>query len=84
MRTMLIAAAVALGATSAFAGPSDHSSLGFGGTAGAGRAEVRRPERKAPYALTGQRPQRRVLVFRDVPRGRGEFDRVAFYKWVSE
>ena len=86
MRTMLIAAAVALGATSAFAGPSDHTIRGYGGTAGAGRTEVRRPDRdrNAPYALTGQRPQRRVLVFRDVPRGRGQFERTAFYQWVSE
>ena len=86
MRTLLFAAVVALGASPAMAGPSDHSLHGFGGTAGAGRHEVRRAERSrtAPYALTGQRPQRRVLVFRDAPRGRGQFERVAFWKWVSE
>jgi hypothetical protein len=85
MRTMMIAAVVALGAASASAGPSDHTIRGYGGTAGTGRTEVRRADRdRAPYALTGQRPQRRVLTFRDVPRGRGQFDRVAFYQWVSE
>ena len=81
MRAFILSAVVALSSVSAFAGPSDHwtrqaadSRVG---------ARIARSER-APYALTGDRVQRRVMVMRDVPRGRGQTESVPFWVWVSE
>jgi hypothetical protein len=67
----------------AFAGPSDHASRPFGEFAGSERTEVR-TGKNAPYALTGERVQRRRLEYRDVPKGRGQSERVAFWTWKSE
>ncbi len=81
MRAMIIAAAVGLASASALAGPSDHwSRQPAGARPGAGEGRTR----NAPYALTGDRVQRRVLVTRDVPRGRGQTERAAYWVWVSE
>jgi hypothetical protein len=84
MRTMIAVALLGLGSGFAFAGPSDFHSLRVGDYSGE-RPEVRRESRtrQTPHALTGERPQRRVLQFRDVPRGRGQTERVAFWTWVA-
>ena len=86
MRTMILAAVVGLGSTAAFAGPSDHQSRRFGDYSATERPDLRRTRaaRQAPYALTGQTPQRRVLVYRDVPTGHGQTDRRAFWQWTAE
>ena len=85
MRTVLIAAAVALTGASALAGPSDHQQRRFGDYSRTERPELNRRDReRAPYALTGERTQRRVLVRRDVPTGRGQTESRAFWTWVSE
>ena len=78
MRAMILTAVVGLGATGAFAGPSDHWTRQ--------PADLRLSPRgeRAPYALTGDRVQRRVLVTRDVPRGRGQTERASYWVWVSE
>lgn len=86
MHTFVLAAVVGLASVPAFAGPSDHQSREPGDYSVTERPELRRQarDRNAPYALTGQRQQRRIVVIRDVPRGRGRTESVAFYKWVSE
>ena len=85
-RAMILAAAsavVALSSASASAGPSDHWTQRF-----ESRHEVRRTNRQAgrtaPYALTGERVQRRVQVTRDVPQGHGQTERRTFWVWQSE
>jgi hypothetical protein len=82
MRPILFAAVVALGSTAALAGPSDHQSRRIGDPSRGERLENR--TRPAPYALTGDREQRRVLTFRDVPQGRGQTQRLPYWTWVSE
>lgn len=86
MRAILLAAVVGLGSTFALAGPSEHASRRFGDYGRTQRPEARKQHRAvmAPYALTGERVQRRVLDFRDVPKGRGQFERVPFWTWVTE
>jgi hypothetical protein len=81
MRAMILAAVVGLGSACAFAGPSDHWSrqpADFRPSAQSSRTQ------RAPYALTGDRVQRRVLVTRDVPRGRGQTERASYWTWVTE
>ena len=83
-RAMILAAASAvIGLTSAaaFAGPSDHWTQRF-----ESRQQVRRADRdrNTPYALTGDRVQRRVQVTRDVPQGRVQTERRTFWVWQSE
>ena len=86
MRAIILAAVLGLGPAFAVAGPSDHVSRRVGDVSKTERPELNRDRRvsRAPYALTGQREQRRVLEFRDVPKGRGQTERVAFWTWVSE
>ena len=88
MRALLLTAVVGLAATSAPAGPSDHRSREFGDYSRSQRPDLRQRERDRnearPYALTGDRVQRRVLQFRDVPRGRGQTERLPFWTWASE
>ena len=86
MRAIILAAVVGLGSTFALAGPSDHASRRLGDVSRTERPELNRGvhARRAPYALTGQRGQRRVLQFRDVPKGRGQTERAAFWTWVTE
>jgi hypothetical protein len=86
MRAIILAAAIGLGSTFALAGPSDHASRRPGDVSRTERPDLSREgdARRAPYALTGERTQRRVLQFRDAPKGRGQTDRVVFWTWVSE
>ena len=86
MRAIILAAVIGLGSATVLAGPSDHASRRLGDVSTTERSDRRtdRHARQAPYALTGHREQRRVLVFRDVPKGRGQTERVAFRIWVSE
>jgi hypothetical protein len=86
MRAIILAAVVGLSSTFVLAGPSDHASRRPGDVSKTERADLSRDghARRAPYALTGQREQRRVLEFRDVPKGRGQSERVAFWTWVTE
>jgi hypothetical protein len=86
MRAMIAVALLGLSSSAAFAGPSDFASRRFGDYSQSARPEVRREsrQRNTPYALTGERPQRRVLQFRDVPRGRGQTESQAFWVWVAE
>jgi hypothetical protein len=85
MRTMLFAAVIAASSVPALAGPSDHQSRRFGDYSATERPEMNRRDRdRAPYALTGERPQRRVVKFRDVPKGRGQSESVPYWQWVSE
>lgn len=86
MRGTILAAVVGLSSTFALAGPSDHASRRFGDFPRTGRPEMRKHDRagKAPYALTGERVQRRVLEFRDVPKGRGQTEKLPFWTWVTE
>ena len=86
MRAIILAAVLGLGPAFALAGPSDHASRPLGDVSKTERPELNRDgrARRAPYALTGQREQRRVLQFRDVPKGRGQSERVAFWTWVTE
>ena len=86
MRAIILAAVVGLSSTFALAGPSDHSSRQFGDSSRTQRPEMRKGRccAQAPYALTGRRVQRRVLEFRDVPKGRGQSERVPFWTWKSE
>ena len=86
MRTVILAVVLGLGAVPAFAGPSDHAGRPFGAFARTERPEVRKADRaaKAPYALTGERVQRRVVAFRDVQKGRGQVERMPFWTWVTE
>ena len=86
MRAIILAAVIGLGSMTALAGPSDHASRRLGDVSAAERPEMRtgRHARQVAYALTGAREQRRVLVFRDVPKGRGQTERMAFRIWVSE
>jgi hypothetical protein len=81
MRAMILAAAICLGSVAAFAGPSDHWSRQPADRVG---SQSRSTGRNAPYALTGQRGQRRVMVTRDVPRGHGQTESVSYWAWVSE
>ena len=81
MRALILTAVIGLGSFSAYAGPSDHWSRQPADLRPGERVER---TRRAPYALTGDRVQRRVLVTRDVPRGRGQTERAAFWTWVSE
>jgi hypothetical protein len=78
MRAMILAAVVGLSSVSAFAGPGDHWSHQPGNLRLSPRSQ------RAPYALTGDRVQRRVLVTRDVPRGRGQSELASYWTWVSE
>lgn len=80
MRAMIIAAVVGFGSLNVFAGPSDHWTR----QPAERRPEQTRREQRAPYALTGDRVQRRVLVTRDVPRGRGQSERAMYWTWVTE
>jgi hypothetical protein len=88
MKKLMFVAVLGLGATAACAGPSENQFRPPG--SGAGDATVRtvtrdRSEaRMATYRLTGDRPQRRVEVVKDVPQGRGQTLRVPFWVWVSE
>jgi hypothetical protein len=86
MRPIILAAVVGLGSTFTFAGPSDHAGRRFGDFSREQRPEMRKSDRvhAAPYALTGERVQRRVLEYRDVPKGRGQTERMAFWTWVTE
>ena len=86
MRAMILAAVVGLGSTVALAGPSDHAARRFGDYSHTERPEMRkdRHSRNAPYALSGERTQRRVLKFRDVPKGRGQTELATFWYWVNE
>ena len=86
MRAILFAAVVAASSVPALAGPSDHQGRRFGDYSVTERPEMNRPDRdrRAPYALTGERPQRRVLVFRDVPKGHGQTESAPYWQWVSE
>ena len=89
MRALLLTAVVGLAATSALAGPSDHRSREFGDYSRSQRPDLRQRERdrerdERPYALIGDRVQRRVVEFRDVPRGRGQTERLPFWTWASE
>ena len=81
MRAMILAAVVGLSSVAAFAGPSDHWSRQPADRVG---PQSRSTDRNAPYALTGQRVQRRVMVTRDVPKGRGQSESVSYWAWVSE
>jgi len=82
MRAIVFAAALALVSSAALAGPSDHQSRRLADPSRNDRLENR--TRPAPYALTGDRVQRRVLEFRDVPTGRGQSQRLPYWTWVSE
>jgi hypothetical protein len=82
MRTIVLAGVVALGSSAVIAGPSDHMSRRLAEPSRAERAENQ--TRPAPYALTGERVQRRVLQFRDVPQGRGQTQQMPYWTWVSE
>ena len=84
MRNILIAAVIGASSLSAFAGPSDHQGRRFGDFSATERPELNRRDRNAPYALTGERTQRRVLQYRDAPAGRGQTQRVAYWTWVTE
>jgi hypothetical protein len=86
MRAILFAAVIAASSVPALAGPSDHQSRRFGDYSAAERPELNRRDRQrnAPYALTGERAQRRVVKFRDVPTGRGQTESVPYWQWVSE
>ena len=86
MRAVILAAVVGLSSTFALAGPSDHASRRFGDFSRTKRPEIRKQVRsaKAPFALTGERVQRRVLEFRDVPKGRGQTEKLPFWTWVTE
>lgn len=86
MRAVILAAVVGLSSTFALAGPSDHASRRFGDFSRTKRPEIRKHVRSAkrPYALTGERVQRRVLEFRDVPKGRGQTEKLPFWTWVTE
>jgi hypothetical protein len=86
MRAIILAAVLGLVSTFALAGPSDHASRRLGDVSATERPDLRKDShaRRAPYALTGPREQRRVVQFRDVPKGRGQSDRAAFWTWVSE
>ena len=81
MRALIAAAVIAAGSTFALAGPSDHAGRRPGDVAASARP---RAVAKPPYALTGRQVQRRVLEYRDVPHGRGQTERVAFWRWVAE
>ena len=71
----------------AFAGPSENGSRRtfetFRGAPAPTPQEALNRDR-APYALTGQRPERRVVMFRDVPMGRGQTQSIPFWTWVAE
>jgi|1185.fasta_scaffold1311685_1 hypothetical protein len=82
MRAIVLAAVVALGSSAALAGPSDHQSRRIGDPSRSDRLENR--TRSTPYALTGDRVQRRTLRFRDVPQGRGQSQSLPYWTWVSE
>ena len=82
MRAIMFAAVVALGSSAALAGPSDHQSRRLAEPSRGERPQTR--NRTAPYALTGDRVQRRVLTYRDVPQGRGQTQRLPYWTWVSE
>jgi hypothetical protein len=86
MRAIILAAVLGLAPALALAGPSDHASRRIGDVSRMQRPEPGRASanRRAPYALTGRVEQRRVLTFRDVPKGRGQTERVAFWTWVSK
>ena len=87
MRThlVLVAAVVGFASTVAFSGPSDHASRRAGDSSRIESPEVRKAgDNDAPHALTGGRVQRRVLEYRDVPKGRGQTERVPFFRWVTE
>ena len=86
MRAIILAAVIGLGSGLAFAGPSDHASRRLGDYSSSERPEAQRRDRnsKVPYALTGDRVQHRVVQFRDVPKGRGQTERLAFWTWVTE
>jgi len=86
MRAIFLAAALVVGPGMVFAGPSDHTSRPFGDAARAERPKVEGETRLrgAPYALTGEGVQRRVLEYRDVPKGRGQTERLPFWTWVTE
>lgn len=80
MRAIILAAVLGLAPSLAVAGPSDHASRRIGDALRAKRPDLNRPTAlgRCPYALTGQAEQRRVLTFRDVPKGRGPTERVGF------
>ena len=86
MRLIVLAAVLGAGSTLAFAGPSDHAGRSPGDPGRAGRPEIGKADRpgRAPYALTGERVQRRVIKFRDIQKGRGQTERVPFWTWVTE
>jgi hypothetical protein len=79
MRAILFAAVIGLGSSFALAGPSDHA----GRRAGDGRRTVARRV-KAPAALAGDPMPRRVLVYHDVPKGRGQSEHLPFWVWLNE
>ena len=86
MRAVLIAAVIAVASTFTLAGPSDHASRRPGDAGRAQRPEVRKHDRRArpPFALSGERAPRRVLEYRDVPRGRGQSESMPFWTWVND
>ena len=86
MRAIILAAGLVLAPAVALAGPSDHASRQIGDVATTQRPDLGRTggARQAPYALTGRVEHRRVLTFRDVPKGRGQTERAAFWTWVRE
>ncbi len=83
MRAILIGAVVGLGSTVALAGPSDHASRPTGGAGATERREARKYARSAnaPSALTGGPVRVRVVVHRDVPKGRGQTEKLPFWIW---
>ena len=86
MRVIIVAAVLGVGSAFAVAGPSDHTNHRPGDNSSPGRTEARKEVRvrTGPYALAGDRVQRRVVQFRDVPRGRGQTERAPFWRWVSQ
>ena len=85
MRAFIVAAMIGLGSSLAFAGPSAHAGRRLGDYSRSERPEARdgRAACTPPYALTGERVQRRVLEYRDVPKGRGQSERMPFWTWVT-
>jgi hypothetical protein len=84
MRFVMIAAVLGVGSSFAFAGPSDHAGRPFGEPGRLREIHKSNPPVRAPYALTGGRTQRRVAEFHDIPQGRGQTGRAAYWKWVTE
>lgn len=82
LKQFAIAAVFGLIASPAFAGPSGHSSFSPGDTHRVSRPHARATVQvRSPYALTGEQPTRRVLVWKDTAGGNGV--RHSIPMWVS-